>query len=204
MIFKAYIQQTNKNSTDLEQSSPMEPTMQEAQGTDSRHKQEQEEDEENKMEIAAEGGDQELKVLPENGKEQDKEEAIIETTEKPKISSSPSKTPTKRPSKSGHLQQQRLQRQQKPNEHKGKEGVESEKRKTIPLTSLSKQLDKQNTQIIKVMQILQPIQRQIKSTIERQLELTKQIQSQIKQLQKQVSQVQKEIITITKKNNKNK
>jgi hypothetical protein len=33
-------------------------------------------------------------VLPENEKEQDKEEAIIETTEKPKGSSSPSRTPT--------------------------------------------------------------------------------------------------------------
>ncbi|MBV9668519.1 MAG: hypothetical protein JO327_10365, partial [Nitrososphaeraceae archaeon] len=51
----------------------------------------------------------------ENEKEQDKEEAIIETTEKPKMSSSPSRTPTKRSSKSDH--------QQKTKEHEGsKEG----------------------------------------------------------------------------------
>ena len=49
--------------------------------------------------------------------------------------------------------------------------------------------------------MLQPIQKLIKST-ERQLELTKQIQSQIKQLQKQVSQVQKGIITKKKIKNK--
>jgi len=54
-------------------------------------------------------------VVPENEKEQDKEEAIIETTEKPKMSSSPSRTPTKRSSKSDH--------QQKTKEHEGsKEG----------------------------------------------------------------------------------
>jgi hypothetical protein len=87
------------------------------------------------MEIAAEG-DQELKVLPENEKEQDKEEAIIETTEKPQESSS--RTPTKRSSKSDH--------QQKTKEH---EGSKEDKTTTIPLTSLSKQLDKQNVQINK-------------------------------------------------------
>jgi hypothetical protein len=53
--------------TDLEQSSSMEPSTEEAQATDSRHKQE-EEDKKNKMEISAEG-DQEPKVLPENEEE---------------------------------------------------------------------------------------------------------------------------------------
>jgi hypothetical protein len=169
------------------------PITQEAQGIDSS-RQEREENEE-KMEIAAEG-DQELKVVPENEKEQDKEEAIIETTEKPKISSSPSRTPTKRSSKSNNSQ---LHTRQKTKQHEGsKEG-----KTTIPLSSLSKHLDKQNTQINKIMQILQPIQKQIKST-ERQLELTKQVQSQIKQLQKQVSQVQKEIVITTKNTNKKK
>jgi len=76
-----------KNSGD----SSTEPITQEAQGIDSS-RQEREENEE-KMEMAAEG-DQELKVVPENEKEQDKEDAIIETTERPKMSSSPSRTPT--------------------------------------------------------------------------------------------------------------
>jgi hypothetical protein len=133
-----------KNSGDLS----TEPITQEARGIDSR--QEREENEE-KMQIASEG-DQELKVLPENEKEQDKEEAIIETTEKPR-ESSPSKTPTKRSSKSDH--------QQKTKKH---EESEEGKTTTIPLTSLSKRLDKQNVQINKIIQILQPVQEQIKST----------------------------------------
>ena len=49
--------------------------------------------------------------------------------------------------------------------------------KALPLTSLSKQLDKQNTQIIKVMQMLEPVQRQIRTT-KKQPALIKQIQSQ--------------------------
>ncbi|HZA08033.1 MAG TPA: hypothetical protein VE619_10030, partial [Nitrososphaeraceae archaeon] len=134
-----------KNSGD----SSTEPITQEAQGIDSGSRQGREENEE-KMEIAAEG-DQELKVLPENEKEQDKEEAIIETTEKPKESSSPSRTPTKRSFKSDH--------QQKTKEH---EGSKEEGKTTIPLTSLSEQVNKQNIHINKIMQILQPIQKQIK------------------------------------------
>jgi hypothetical protein len=60
------------------------------------------------------------------------------------MSSSPSRTPTNGSSKSDH--------QQKTKEHEGsKEG-----KTTILLTSLSKQLDKQNTQINKIIQILQP------------------------------------------------
>lgn len=181
---------TQKNSDD----SSTEPITQEAQGIDSGSRQEREENEE-KMEIAAEG-DQELKVVPENEKEQDKEEAIIETTEKPKMSSSPSRTSTKRGSKSNNSQ---LDTRQNTKQHEGSE----EGKTTIPLTSLSKQLDKQNTQINKIMQILLPIEKQIKST-DRQLELTKQVQSQIKQLQKQVLQVQKEIVITTKNTSKKK
>ena len=62
----------------------------------------------------------------------------------------------------------------------------------LNLADVSKQLDKQRIQINKIIQLVQPVQKQIKSA-ERQLELIKQLQSQLKQLQKQVSQVQKKI-----------
>jgi hypothetical protein len=88
-------------------------------------------------------------------------EEIATTTKESKITS------LRKPSKVTRLQQQR--------------------QKTIPLTSLSKQLDKQSIQINK---ITQTFQKQIKSA-ERQSELIKQIQSQLKQLQKQISQIQK-------------
>jgi hypothetical protein len=69
----------------------------------------------------------------------------------------------------------------------------------INLTDLSKHLEKQSTQTNKIIQMLQPIQRQIKSA-EKQPALIKQLQSQLKQVQKQVSQIQKGIsITKTKK-----
>ena len=55
--------------------------------------------------------------------------------------------------------------------------IGDEKMKALPLTSLSKQLDKQNTRIIKVMQMLEPVQRQIRTT-KKQPALIKQIQSQ--------------------------
>jgi hypothetical protein len=78
-----------------------------------------------------------------------------------------------------------------------------QRRKTIPLTSLSKQLDKQSIQMNKIMQLLQPIQKQIKSA-EKQPVLIKQIQSQVTQLQKQISQVQKKIKQIEHKRKLNK
>ena len=62
----------------------------------------------------------------------------------------------------------------------------------LNLADVSKKLDKQRIQINKIIQLVQPVQKQIKSA-ERQLELVKQLQSQLKQLQKQVSQVQKKI-----------
>jgi hypothetical protein len=62
----------------------------------------------------------------------------------------------------------------------------------LNLADVSKKLDKQRIQINKIIQLFQPVQKQIKSA-ERQLELVKQLQSQLKQLQKQVSQVQKKI-----------
>ena len=56
---------------------------------------------------------------------------------------------------------------------------------------ISKQLDRQTTQINKKLaQIVQPLQKHIKS-VDRQSKLIKQLQSQLKQLQKQVSQVQR-------------
>src|ERR1051325_599082 len=62
----------------------------------------------------------------------------------------------------------------------------------LNLADVSKKLDKQRIQINKILQLVQPVQKQIKSA-ERQLVLVKQLQSQLKQLQKQVSQVQKKI-----------
>ena len=66
----------------------------------------------------------------------------------------------------------------------------------INLTDLSKHLERQSTQINKIIEMLQPVQKQIKSA-QRQPELIKQLQSQLKQLQKLVLQIQKGI-SITK------
>jgi negative regulator of genetic competence, sporulation and motility len=63
--------------------------------------------------------------------------------------------------------------------------------KAIRLATISKLLDKQTTQINKIGQMLQPLQRQLKS-VEMRSELIKPIYSQLKQLQKQMSQAQKE------------
>jgi hypothetical protein len=63
--------------------------------------------------------------------------------------------------------------------------------KAIRLATISKLLDKQTTQINKIGQMLQPLQRQLKS-VEMRSEFIKPIYSQLKQLQKQMSQVQKE------------
>lgn len=180
---------TQRNNSDLEESTTLESTSQEVQGPDTR--QEEGEVEQNeRVEVAAEG-DQELKVLPENKEEQKKEEAVLAVIEKP-ATKSLLRAPMKRGSRSNHTQRHQQQRIE--------EHVERKENKKMTLTSLSKQLDKQNTQINNIMRLLQPIQKQIAST-ERQSELTKRVQSQIKQLQKQVSQVQKRIIT---KSNKNK
>ena len=118
-------------------------------------------------------GDQELKTIPENEEEEEKEHIFLATTNEAKISSS------KKPSKSS--QQQKTKRKEEK-----------------LLSSLSKQLDKQGTQIAKIMQILQPVQKQIQSA-QNQLKLIKQLQSQLKRLQKQVSQIQKDIIRNSKR-----
>ena len=64
--------------------------------------------------------------------------------------------------------------------------------KAIRLATISKLLDKQTTQINKIGQMLQPLQRQLKSSGDEISELIKPIYSQLKQLQKQMSQIQKE------------
>ena len=94
-------------------------------------------------------------------------------------------------------------KQSRENENKGSSRQNIKKKEVVRFTALSKQLDKQSSQINKIIQILQPVQKQFKS-IERQSELIKQIQFQLKQLQKLVLQFQKGISIIKKENNKKK
>jgi hypothetical protein len=63
--------------------------------------------------------------------------------------------------------------------------------KAIRLATISKLLEKQTTQMDKIGQMVQPLQKQLKS-VERRTEFIKQMPSQLKQLQKQMLQVQKE------------
>ena len=63
--------------------------------------------------------------------------------------------------------------------------------KAIRLATISKLLEKQTTQLDKIGQMVQPLQKQLIS-VERRTEFIKQIPSQLKQLQKQMSQAQKE------------
>jgi hypothetical protein len=63
--------------------------------------------------------------------------------------------------------------------------------KAIRLATISKLLEKQTTQMDKIGQMVQPLQKQLKS-VERRTEFIKQMPSQLKQLQKQMSQAQKE------------
>ena len=113
----------------------------------------------------------ELEVLPAN-EEEEKEEILTADstalTPQPKIPA-PQSSKTKFPYKRNQQQTGELN-----------------------LADVSKKLDKQRIQINKIIQLVQPVQKQIKSA-ERQLVLVKQLQSQLKQLQKQVSQVQKKI-----------
>ena len=113
----------------------------------------------------------ELEVLPAN-EEEEKEEILTADstalTPQPKIPA-PQSSKTKSPYKRNQQQTAELN-----------------------LADVSKKLDKQRIQINKIIQLVQPVQKQIKSA-ERQLVLVKQLQSQLKQLQKQVSQVQKKI-----------
>ena len=63
--------------------------------------------------------------------------------------------------------------------------------KAIRLATISNLLEKQTTQMNKIGQMVQPLQKQLKS-VETRTEFIKQIHSQLKQLQKEMSQVQKE------------
>ena len=63
--------------------------------------------------------------------------------------------------------------------------------KAIRLATISNLLEKQTTQLNKIGQMVQPLQKQLKS-VETRTEFIKQMHSQLKQLQKQMSQVQKE------------
>jgi hypothetical protein len=94
-------------------------------------------------------------------------------------------------------------KQSRENENKGSSRQNIKKKEVVRFTALSKQLDKQSSQINKIIQILQPVQKQFKS-IERQSELIRQIQFQLKQLQTLVLQFQKGIRITKKENNKKK
>jgi hypothetical protein len=62
------------------------------------------------------------------------------------------------------------------------------------LTNVSKQLDKQTTEIERMSSLLQSIRKYVKSRRRQQSELIKQLQSQINKMQKQASQIQKYVI----------
>jgi hypothetical protein len=108
--------------------------------------------------------DQELTSLPEN-EEEEKEDLLRGAKKVPKL------YPKKR---------SKTTIQQKP--------VKEQEEKVLSLTGISKQLDKQNNEISRIIRMLQPLQKQTKSA-ERQLELVKQFQLQIRQIQKQLTQV---------------
>ena len=62
------------------------------------------------------------------------------------------------------------------------------------LINISKQLDKQTTEIERMSSLLQSIRKYVKSRKRQQSELIKQLQSQINKMQKQASQIQKYVI----------
>ncbi len=62
------------------------------------------------------------------------------------------------------------------------------------LINVSKQLDKQTTEIERMSSLLQSIRKYVKSRRRQQSELIKQLQSQINKMQKQASQIQKYVI----------
>ena len=63
--------------------------------------------------------------------------------------------------------------------------------KAIRLATICNLLEKQTTQMNKIGQMVQPLQKQLKS-VETRTEFIKQMHSQLKQLQRQMSQIQKE------------
>ena len=63
--------------------------------------------------------------------------------------------------------------------------------RAIRLATISNLLEKQTTQMNKIVQMVQPLQKQLK-LVETRTEFIKQIPSQLKQLQKEMSHSQKE------------
>ena len=80
-----------------------------------------------------------------------------------------------------------VQQQQK----KGESGKKASIPKAIRLATISNLLEKQSIQMNRIGQMVQPLQKQLKS-LQTRTEFIKQIHSQLKQLQKEMSQVQKE------------
>jgi hypothetical protein len=84
-----------------------------------------------------------------------------------------------------------LQQQQEKGESGKKPSTTSPTPKAIRLATISNLLEKQTTQMNKIGQMVQPLQKQLKS-VETRTEFIKPIHSQLKQLQKEMSRVQKE------------
>ena len=82
-----------------------------------------------------------------------------------------------------------LQQQQEKGESGKKPSITTPR--VIRLATISRLLEKQTTQMDKIGQMVQPLQKQLKS-VETRTDFIKQMPSQLKQLQKQMSQVQKE------------
>jgi hypothetical protein len=82
-----------------------------------------------------------------------------------------------------------LQQQQEKGESGKKPSITTPK--VIRLATISRLLEKQTTQMDKIGQMVQPLQKQLKS-VETRTEFIKQMPFQLKQLQKQMSQVQNE------------
>jgi hypothetical protein len=89
----------------------------------------------------------------------------------------------------GHETEMPQQQQQEKVESGKKPSITTPK--VIRLATISRLLDKQTTQMDKIGQMVQPLQKQLKS-VETRTEFIKQMPSQLKQLQKQMLQVQKE------------
>jgi hypothetical protein len=89
----------------------------------------------------------------------------------------------------GHETEMLQQQQQEKGESGKKPSITTPR--VIRLATISRLLEKQTTQMDKIGQMVQPLQKQLKS-VETRTEFIKQMPSKLKQLQKQMSQVQKE------------
>ena len=89
------------------------------------------------------------------------------------------------------MKQKYCEQQQEKGESGKKPSTTSPTPKAIILATISNLLEKQTTQMNKIGQMVQPLQKQLKS-VETRTEFIKPIHSQLKQLQKEMSRVQKE------------